>query len=198
MISIFRTTTVAAPHFIFHPSQNGPVLEPPTVEHREGVAHMQVGRPQKQDAVFVRKVRDRESADVRDRHRRIGHVALVRRIFWADFIQPGRVCADTTIGPVARQRRRLGANAFRLLGYLQSAIDAVDLAGAVHVREQFAEALRLGRGGVETTAQQRFNPIPSQPSLQAWRNTVSPSASMCSLSSILPAKTRCRLARGAI
>ena len=48
-----------------------------------------------------------------------------------------------------RQRRRLGANAFRLLGYLQSAIDAVDLAGAVHVREQFAEALGLGRGGVD-------------------------------------------------
>jgi hypothetical protein len=53
------------------------------------------------------------------------------------------------VGAVAWQRRRLGTDLLSLSRDLESPIDAVDAASAVHLLEQLAIFVRLGLGGVD-------------------------------------------------
>ena len=57
----------------------------------------------------MREARDIEQADVLYGFRRVGQDAAMRRIVLPLLIRPRRINHENTIRPIARQRRRLGA-----------------------------------------------------------------------------------------
>src|SRR5512144_372368 len=70
----------------------------------------------------------------------------MRGVGWAFVVSPRWIGDDAAIRSFLRKRRRLVADRFRLLGDDQLAIDPMDSANPIHLRDQRREALGRALG----------------------------------------------------
>jgi len=132
------------PKRVLHPSQDGFLLEAPSIKHSRALAQdVVVGDPKEQHAILVRDAGDVDGADRINRHLRIGMRGAVRRVLAAQLIGPRWISDDDAIRSLIRQRRRLGADRCRLQHYLHPFEWPMHIAGAGPCRRESSAAVRL-------------------------------------------------------